>query len=181
MRQRIEVTTYFLEMRSVPAAPALACPDDAEVVAAPALSAEDYLALYHGVGEPWLWYERSNLSEGALAKLIGAPDVSIYLLQQGGITAGFCELQTSPPQQTQLLYFGLKQPFIGAGLGSYFLDWTVRRAFESEIDRLWVHTCSLDHPRALSSYEKAGFSQYRKESGWVKIPESALDKRKRST
>jgi GNAT superfamily N-acetyltransferase len=181
MEQRIEVTTYFLEMRSLPAAPALPCPDDAEIVAAPAISAQDYLALYQSVGEPWLWYERSELGEDALAKLIGAPDVSIYLLQQRGVTAGFCELQTSPPQQTQLLYFGLMPAFIGAGLGSYFLDWTVRRAFESNIDRLWVHTCSLDHPRALASYERAGFSQYRKESGWVRIPESALDKQKRST
>jgi GNAT superfamily N-acetyltransferase len=181
MEQRIEVTTYFLEMRSAPTDAPLSCPEGAQIVAAPDLSPRDYLDLYHGVGEPWLWYERSELSEDELRKLIGNAGVSIYLLKQGGVTAGFCELQTTPPQQTQLLYFGLMPPFIGAGLGSYFLDWTVRRAFESKIDRLWVHTCSLDHPRALSAYEKAGFSQYRKESGWVKIPESALDKRRRST
>lgn len=181
MQQRIEVTTYFLEMRGGPTTDALASPANAEIVPAQALSAEDYLALYHGVGEPWLWYERSELSSDALAELIDAPGVSIFLLKQDGVTAGFCELQTTATQQTQLLYFGLMQPFIGAGLGSYFLDWTVRKAFESGIERLWVHTCSLDHPRALSAYEKAGFSQYRKESGWVTIPESALDKRNRAT
>ena len=181
MDERIQVTTYFLEIRSAPTAPPLSCPVDVQVVAAPALSTQDYLTLYHSVGEPWLWYERSNLSDSALAKLIRAPDVSIYLLKQAGVTAGFCELQTTAARQTQLLYFGLMQPFIGAGLAGYFLDWTVRRVFESDIDRLWVHTCSLDHPRALSLYEKAGFSQYQKESGWVKIPESALEKRKRST
>ncbi len=180
MQQRIEVTTYFLEMRGAPAAEALACPPSASIIEATSLSNEEYLALYHGVGAPWLWYERSELSVPELSKLIHAPGVSIYLLQQDGVTAGFCELETSPTQQTQLLYFGLMKPFIGAGLGSYFLDWTVRRAFESQIDRLWVHTCSLDHPRALAAYEKVGFTQYQTESGWVTIPESALDKRNRS-
>jgi len=181
MQERIEVTTYFLEMRRAPVSEAPACPQDAEVVAAPSISVDEYLALYQGVGEPWLWYERSELSKDALAELIEAPGVSIYLLKHKGVTAGFCELQTTPQQETQLLYFGLMQPFIGAGLGSYFLEWTVRKSFESKIERLWVHTCSLDHPRALSAYEKAGFSQYRKESGWVTIPESALDKRNRAT
>jgi GNAT superfamily N-acetyltransferase len=180
MQQRIEVTTYFLEIGSEPSSVYPDCPHNAEVAREESLSPEDYLALYHGVGEPWLWYERSELSGQALTELIQAPGVSIYVLRQDGVVAGFCELETSPSQQTQLLYFGLLPGFIGTGLGSYFLDWTVRRAFESDIDRLWVHTCSLDHPRALSAYEKAGFSEYRRESGWVTIPESALDKRNRS-
>lgn len=181
MQQRIEVTTYFLEIRGEPHGAPIACPDRAEVVTAPSLTPDQYLALYHGVGEPWLWYERSELSQDEVAELIEAPGVSIHLLQQDGVTAGFCELLTTPSRQTQLLYFGLLRPFIGAGLGSFFLDWTVRKAFESSIDRLWVHTCSLDHPRALTAYQKAGFSQYHVESGWVTIPESALDKQKRAT
>ncbi len=179
MQQRIEVTTYFLEMRGAPDAGPLACPQNAEVSQATGLTNDQYLALYHGVGEPWLWYERSELSGEELAELIHAPGVKIYVLRQNGVIAGFCELDTTPSQHTQLLYFGLLPTFIGTGLGRFFLDWTVRRAFESDIERLWVHTCSLDHPRALPAYEKAGFSQYRKESGWVTIPESALDKRKR--
>lgn len=177
MSGRISVTTYFLEMSAPPDSPALPCPAHTNVVEAAKLEPETYQELYNAVGAPWLWYERTELPSQDLAKLISAPGVSIYLLQHKGGTAGYAELRATEDNQIQILYFGLIASFIGLGLGRYFLEWTVRRAFESSIDRLWVHTCSLDHPRALETYEAVGFVQYKQESGRVSIPQNALRRR----
>ena len=57
----------------------------------------------------------------------------------------------------ELASFGLVPAFIGQGLGSYFLAWAVNRAWQREPRRVWVHTCSLDHPAALPAYVRAGF------------------------
>ncbi len=101
----------------------------------------------------------------------------IYVLKCEGDIAGYAEMQTTG-DETQLLYFGLLPSFIGRGLGGFFLDWTVRKAFSSGISRLWVHTCSLDHPRALDAYKRVGFQPFRRESGWVTIPDDALERQR---
>ena len=53
--------------------------------------------------------------------------------------------------------------FIGHGLGTYFLQWTIDMAWSYQPRRLWLHTCTLDHPRALPNYVKAGFQLYKEE------------------
>lgn len=179
MSERMHVTTHFLQMHAAPSGDALPSPADTCVVQARGLAPSFYRDLYNGVGAPWLWYERSELSDKEIGQLITEPEVTLYTLQHAGETAGYTELRRQPKNEVQILYFGLLPPQIGKGLGQYFLDWTVREAFSMKIRRLWVHTCSLDHPRALSAYQQAGFETYRRESGWVSIPDGAL-KRQRS-
>ncbi len=174
MSERMHVTTHFLQMHALPSANAQLPPANTKVVQAHDLAPSAYRDLYNGVGAPWLWYERSELSDREILKLISEPSVTIYTLQHAGVIAGYTELRRQPQREIQILYFGLLPTHIGKGLGRYFLDWTVREAFSTGIDRLWVHTCSLDHPRALSAYQRAGFATYRRESGWVSIPDGAI-------
>lgn len=178
MSKRTHVTTRFLQMHHVPARSGSACAADIKIVHERALSPTAYRDLYNGVGAPWLWYERSELPDNELAALIEDPTVSIYTLRESAEIVGYAELRHAPKDEMQILYFGLMPAHIGKGLGHYFLEWTVRTAFAEGIKRLWVHTCSLDHPRALAAYERAGFSTYREESGWVRIPEHALERQR---
>jgi GNAT superfamily N-acetyltransferase len=178
MSERMHVTTHFLQMHSPPAGGALTTPAETKVVQAHNLSPSLYRDLYNGVGAPWLWYERSEIPDNEISQLIGDPAVTIYKLQHAGKTAGYTELRRQPIGEIQILYFGLLPSHIGKGLGRYFLDWTVREAFSMEIKRLWVHTCSLDHPRALTAYQQAGFASYRRESGWVSIPDTAIERQR---
>lgn len=178
MSERVYVTTYFLEMHHATSA-ALQVPGaDVKVVLESDITPDAYRRLYDAVGSPWLWYERSALSDVELGALIGDPAVSIYTLRQSDSIAGYAELRRSPEDEMQLLYFGLVPTFIGKGLGPYFLDWAIHSAFAPGVRRLWVHTCSLDHPRALATYECAGFRLYHQESGWVRIPAEALERQK---
>ncbi|MBL4636320.1 MAG: GNAT family N-acetyltransferase [Kofleriaceae bacterium] len=173
MSERMEVTTYFLEMSEATDQPQAPCPEETSV-SRTSPSARAYLALYEGVGIRWLWYERSELPINELQALIGDSRVAIHTLYHCGEVAGYSEIRRDPNGTTQILYFGLLPRFIGKGLGRYFLDWTVAHAFEGRTKRVRVHTCSLDHSRALSTYLDAGFREYKRESGWVTIPTLAL-------
>ena len=60
----------------------------------------------------------------------------------------------------ELGYFGLMPHAVGTGLGRYFIDAIVDLAWLDGTTRLWVHTCDLDHPRAIGVYQKAGFQAF---------------------
>ena len=62
--------------------------------------------------------------------------------------------------------------FIGQGLGKWFLQWTIDKAWSYSPQRIWLHTCTLDHPAALPMYKKAGFEVF-KEDMTVRGPSPA--------
>lgn len=80
-----------------------------------------------------------------------------------GSPAGFAELDRRRPGEVELVQFGLMGDFLGQGLGTWFLQWTIDRAWSYRPTRFWLHTCTLDHPAALSFYKKAGFAEYKRE------------------
>ena len=77
-----------------------------------------------------------------------------------GKQAGFAELDRRQVGEIELVQFGLVAEFIGRGLGKYFLQWVIDRAFSYGLQRFWLHTCTNDHPAALPNYLKAGFAVY---------------------
>lgn len=123
-----------------------------------------YRYLYDTVGEPWLWYERRALGEEELAAIIHDPKVDIYVLYADGVPAGFAELDRRNSPDIELAYFGLIPDFVGRGLGPYLLSQALEEAWSHEPERLWVHTCTLDHPKALAVYQRAGFTPYKQET-----------------
>ena len=80
-----------------------------------------------------------------------------------GSPAGYFELQ-NVAGDIQIAYFGLAQPFIGKGLGGALLSKAIREAWDWGAKRVWVHTCSLDHPFALKNYQARGLKIYKKET-----------------
>lgn len=74
-----------------------------------------------------------------------------------GTPAGYFELETQTDGNIEIAYFGLLPSFIGHGLGGALLTAAVERAWALGARRVWVHTCSLDHPRALPGYQARGF------------------------
>ena len=71
------------------------------------------------------------------------------------------------PPSAELAYFGLIPDFIGRGLGSFLLASAIDIAWSHPIERLWVHTNTLDHPRALPLYQKMGFAPYAQEQSEI--------------
>lgn len=119
-----------------------------------------YQFLYTSVGERWYWRDRFLLSNKELEALLAQPERSIYVSYMHGAPAGYIELVRSA-DSTKIDYFGLRQPYIGQGLGKHLLSYGIDRAWETGVNRVWLHTCNLDSPYALSNYLKRGFRIYK--------------------
>lgn len=155
-----DVITY-LEMHERPKTPRVPAPlARLALMRAENCTVSFYRYLYETVGTPWLWYQRRLLDDVTLSAEIKKPTTEIFVLYVGGVPAGYFELDTAAPQETELCYFGLIPEFIGRGLGSFLLGAAIDRAWSRPIVRLWVHTRSFDHPKALGHYQRAGFVVY---------------------
>jgi GNAT superfamily N-acetyltransferase len=157
-RRRIKIT--YLEMLSPswaaigkPIAKAtierLDCPD-----------VECYRADYSRVGKEYQWIERMTLSDDALRQLLQDDRVDVYRFYVSGQPAGFGELDRRTRGEVQLAYFGLFPAFIGQGWGKCFLGRMISEAWSYGPQRVWLHTCNLDHVAALPNYLRAGFRVY---------------------
>jgi GNAT superfamily N-acetyltransferase len=156
-----DVITY-LEMHAKPTGPRVHPPAGHKIalIQAENCTISFYRYLYDTVGTPWLWYERKLLSDATLAAEIAGPVTEIFVLHAGGVPAGYFELDTAMPEATELRYFGLVPEFIGRGFGPFLLQAAIERAWSRPIRRLWVHTRTFDHPKALGNYQRNGFVVY---------------------
>ena len=121
-----------------------------------------YRFLYDAVGTDYHWYSRRKLTDAELAAVIQNPLDEVHVLHVDGVPAGFAELDRRQLDEIELVQFGLIGDFIGQGLGKWFLQWVIDKAWSHEPKRFWLHTCTLDHPAALPNYLNAGFSEFKR-------------------
>ena len=169
------VKTTYLEMRQEPFGVNLLPPlKDCLVMQAKSPTVAFYKFLYSSVGKDLVWVNRLIMPEDELRQILNNPIASeIYVLYVEGVPAGYAELDRakSGEREIELAYFGLMPEFIGKGLGKYLLNWIIKKAWEYNPERLWLHTCELDHPAALPNYLKAGFKIYHTEIIQQQVPE----------
>jgi GNAT superfamily N-acetyltransferase len=171
-RSPIEITITKLEMTSRPAQQRPPLPhghDNGRVVLLRARKppVHFYRYLYETVGKPHLWVERRRMADDALSAIVQHDDVEIYVLHCDGAPAGYFELDFRRMPSAELSYFGLMPDFIGRGLGTWLLGTAIETAWARPIERLWVHTNTLDHPRALPNYQRQGFTPYAQEKSLI--------------
>jgi len=159
-----DITVTYLQMFSHPKRVVPAPRDGLSVLHARHPTISYYRYLYDAVGARWQWVRRTKYSDEELARIIHDPRDEIHVLHVDGVPAGFAELDRRNPAEIELVQFGLVPEFIGQGLGKYFLNWTVSKAWSYGPKRFWLHTCTLDHPNALPNYRKAGFVLYKQEA-----------------
>lgn len=168
----IDTLVTYLEMTAPPAAAPLRPPRAGlEVRAARRPTVSFYRYLYSMIGEDWTWVMRRLLADDELRQILEDPAVEVNVLWVGGVPAGLAELDRRQPPDVELAYFGLLPEFIGQGLGRWLLDWTIHHAWRAQPRRLWVHTCDLDHPRAIGVYRKSGFRVYDQRIELLRLPD----------
>jgi GNAT superfamily N-acetyltransferase len=154
------VVTY-LEMRSPPEQPVPSSPLTLHRIEVP--QPELYRDLFRLVGARWLWFSRLTLDDAHLAEIIQHPRVELYsVLDEASREVGMLELDFREPHECELAFIGLIPELSGKGHGRWLLAEAVRLAWREGVDRVHVHTCTLDHPAALSAYRRAGFSPYKR-------------------
>jgi GNAT superfamily N-acetyltransferase len=126
-----------------------------------------YRYLYQTVGRDYMWVERTRMSDEKLAAIVQDERVDLYVLYCEGAPAGYAELDFRKMPNAELAYFGLIPDFIGRGLGGFLLATAIDIAWTKPIERLWVHTNTLDHPRALPLYQQLGFVPYAQEKAEI--------------
>jgi GNAT superfamily N-acetyltransferase len=130
-------------------------------VDAPALAW--YRDLFRRVGENWLWFSRARMSDAELATIIHAAGIEVYALVVDGRDEGLLELDFREPGQCELVYFGVTSSLIGTGAARFLMNRALERAWSGGVQRVWVHTCTLDHPSALAFYQRSGFIPFRRQ------------------
>ena len=121
---------------------------------------EHYRELFRLIGAPWLWFSRLIMDDSHLASIIQHPKVELHSVVQEEREVGMIELDFREPHECELSFIGLIPELSGKGHGKWLLAEAVKRAWREGVDRVHVHTCSLDHPAALSAYRRAGFTPY---------------------
>jgi len=158
------VKTYYLEIRS--------SADLLEKPGNPGLQVNERTdrdfqfnkRLYELVGNQWDWNDKLAWSDRQWQGYAEADNLHTWIATFEGMEAGYFELQKQAGGQVEIAYFGLLPEFIGRGLGGHLLTRAIKSAWSMGASRVWVHTCSLDHPGALGNYQARGMHIYKTET-----------------
>lgn len=119
-----------------------------------------FRTLFQAIGKDIMWFSRLIMPEEQLSSIIGHEQVECFALVSGGRDIGVLELDFREAGQCELSFFGVVPDAVGGGAGRYLMNEALSRAWARPITRMWVHTCSFDHPKALPFYQRSGFRPY---------------------
>lgn len=113
--------------------------------------------LHETVGADFRWGGRKDWTEEGWKEFTGRPELETWVLYVKGTPAGYFETEHFADGSARIHNFGLMRPFFGQGLGAHLLSFAAGRAFERGAQRIWLRTCTKDHPNALPNYKARGF------------------------
>ena len=120
---------------------------------------------YKQVGKNHRWIDRLSWSDEKWINYISNRNLETYIISEFDELVGFFELLYNPElEETEISYFGLLEEYIGKGIGGYALSVAIKKSFQKNIRRVWLHTCTLDHPNALKNYIARGMTVFKKEN-----------------
>ena len=119
---------------------------------------------YKNVGKKHKWIDRLVWEESKWIKYVSNKNVRTYIFKKENDLVGFFELlEHTEKKEIEIAYFGLLEEYHNKKLGSYLLSMAIKKSFEIKIDRVWLHTCSLDHKNALNNYIARGMKIFKTE------------------
>ena len=121
-----------------------------------------YRKLYREIGCPWLWFSRLRMTDSELRDVLHDPAVDVFVLSHNGVDGGLLEFDRRKMPDIELSFFGVVPELLGKGAGRALLEHGLSAEWALQPERIWLHTCTLDHPRALEFYCKAGFVPYQR-------------------
>jgi len=122
-----------------------------------------YRALFRRIGARWLWFSRLVMPDAALRAILDDPGIAVFAaVDRAGIEIGMLELDARTAGTCELSYVGLIPELAGQGHGRWLMAHALALAWGKGVRRVWVHTCTLDHPGALAFYRRSGFVPYQR-------------------
>tara|TARA_A100001234_G_scaffold218386_1_gene227298 strand:- start:438 stop:941 length:504 start_codon:yes stop_codon:yes gene_type:complete len=119
---------------------------------------------YKNIGKNHKWKDRLSWSEEKWINYVSNESVRSYVFKFKDDLVGFFELIFHlENNETEIAYFGILEEYQNQKLGSYLLSEAIKKSFQNNVNRVWVHTCSLDHKNALSNYISRGMRIFKSE------------------
>ncbi|MDA7553079.1 GNAT family N-acetyltransferase [Candidatus Pelagibacter sp.] len=120
---------------------------------------------YKNIGKKHKWIDRLVWEESKWIEYVTNKDVKTYIFKKKDDLVGFFELlEHTEKKEIEIAYFGLLEEYHNKKLGSFLLSKAIKKSFEYKIDRVWLHTCSLDHKNALNNYISRGMKIFKTET-----------------
>ena len=120
---------------------------------------------YKNIGKNHKWVDRLTWPEEKWIDYVSNKNVKSYVFKFKDDLVGFFELIFHQEKnETEIAYFGILEEYQNKKLGSYLLSEAIKKSFENKVNRVWVHTCSLDHKNALSNYISRGMKIFKTET-----------------
>jgi GNAT superfamily N-acetyltransferase len=170
---QLEVTTYYLDITD----PSQLRPkrvtgrDDLALIEAQIPLPEMSRFLYTAVGGDWFWTARIEWTYEKWQEWLAQPGLRTWVFYVAGIPAGYFELVTHSDSNVEIEHFGLIPHFVGEGLGGHLLTQAIETAWAIGGQRVWLHTCSHDHPNAVNNYLARGMRIYKEEIESKELPD----------
>ena len=161
-----EVQRNYLEINSIQDLKESIIPnDDCSVSLIKPINFQLNKFFYKNIGKKHKWIDRLVWTETQWIDYVSSEKVETYIFKYRNDLAGFFELISyAEKKEVEIAYFGLLEEFQNKKLGSYLLSQAIKKSFENNIDRVWVHTCSLDHKNALNNYIARGMKIFKFET-----------------
>ena len=119
---------------------------------------------YKNIGKNHRWIDRLVWSEKQWIEYVSDENVKTYILKNENDLAGYFELNLHPKkEEVEIAYLGLLEEYHNKKLGSYLLSVAIKKSFQQNVVRVWLHTCSLDHKNALNNYLARGMKIFKSE------------------
>lgn len=125
--------------------------------------------LYAEVGRAYHWTDRLRWTDQEISAYLSDGRVTLHVLYVDHAPAGYYELRSHDDGSVEIAYFGLLPEYTGRGLGGWMLTRAVQDAWARGANRVWLHTCTLDHASALPNYRKRGFRLFKSETYQAEI------------
>jgi len=120
---------------------------------------------YKNIGKKHKWIDRLAWSEEKWISYVSSTNVTTYVLKYKEDLVGFFELILHQDnKEIEIAYFGILEEYQDNKLGSYLLSEAIKESLgKKNIERVWLHTCSLDHKNALNNYLARGMKIFKTE------------------
>ena len=119
---------------------------------------------YKNIGKKHKWIDRLIWTEEQWIKYVSNKNVKTFVLKNKKDLVGFFELIIhSEKKEVEIAYFGILEEYQNKKLGSFLLSDAIKKSFQQNVERVWLHTCSLDHKNALNNYLARGMKIFKSE------------------
>jgi GNAT superfamily N-acetyltransferase len=168
------VTITYLEMLSPDALKPKRCADTRFTIREATVKQWEFNRfLYLLVGRDWSWNDKRGWTERQWKDYAESDRLRTFVAYYDGSVAGYYEIRDDNIGGVEIAIFGLTPKFVGRGYGGVLLTSAIEEAWRTRPNRVWLHTCTLDHPAALLNYQARGMIVYKVETS--RLRDNAAD------